>query len=400
MCLQRTRNYESDDDKEYGVDSHTRCRDCRCEGSLISAGSAGDVRNRGAMMTNQYGAIVLSGLLLFAVACGKKEMQPERASLQAPSRTAVVEREKRTLEIAGTVRATDVAQLASRFAAFVTRVQVQAGTRVSQGDLLVLLDDRNVQAQRSKITAAREEAQLSAQAAEAQMRLATTTFNRIRELYERQSASQQEFDEAKTKKEASEAAYQAALQRIVQAESDMREVQANSEYLRIGAPFNGIVTSVSVDAGTFINPGQTIVSVENPSSYEVTFAIEENLLNALSRGSEVMVSIPALSLDKHPARIKEINAALDAGTRTFQVKATLEPNPELRSGLSARVSLSSEANQSLWIPAEFVSRNDDIETVLVKKAGEWRRVLVKSGTSKNRKVEILAGLNQGEEVGL
>lgn len=340
-------------------------------------------------------------LLVLAVDCGKSAKQiSTQERIQSPSRTAIVTREKQVLEVAGTLRATDTAQLASRFAAFVSRVEAHAGTRVSKGDLLVLLDDRNLQAQRDKTAAAREEARRSAQAAEAQMRLAATTFNRIQGLYERHSASRQEFDEATTTNAASEAAYQAALQRVAQAESDMREVQANSEYLRIVAPFNGVVTSVPVDAGSFITPGQAILSMENPSSYEVTFSIEETLLNAVSKGKEVTVSIPALSLDDLPAKVAEVNAALDTSTRTFQVKAILEPSPQLRSGLSARICLTSAANQSLWIPAEFVSSNNDIETMLVKQNGRWRRVLVKSGMSRNGKVEILAGLNEGEEVGL
>src|SRR5574341_149129 len=204
--------------------------------------------------------IVTLLVLLLAFGCGKNAQElSERSSLPAPSHTARVERESRILEIAGTVRATDVAQLASRFAGFVIRVHVQAGAHVEKGDLLVLLDDRNLQAQRAKTAAARRETQRSAQAAEAQMRLANATFTRIETLYQKKSASEQEFDEAKSKKDAAGAAYQAALQRVIQAESDMRDVQASSDYVRITAPFTGIVTSVPVDAGTFVNPGQTIV---------------------------------------------------------------------------------------------------------------------------------------------
>lgn len=340
-------------------------------------------------------------VLVFVFGCGKNAQEPiERSSLPAPLHTARVERESRTLQIAGTVRAADVAQLASRSAGFVSRVHVQAGERVQKGDLLVLMDDRNLQAQRAKTVAARDEAQRGAQAAEAQMRLADITFTRLETLYQKKSASEQEYDEAKSKKDAADAAYQAALQRVAQAQSDMSDVQASSDYLRITAPFSGIVTSVPVDAGTFVNPGQTIVSIENRSNYEVVFSVEEELLNAVQKGGDLIVAVPAISRDALPAKVEEVNSAADFNTRTFQVKAVLQSDPQLRSGLSARVFLPTANAGSLWIPETFLSRNDDIETVLVKQGEEWRRILVKSGNHKNGRVEILSGLNEREEVGI
>lgn len=344
--------------------------------------------------------VVILLVLLLAFGCGENAKVSERPKLPSPSHRATVERESRTLEIAGTVRAADVAQLASRFAGFVSRVQVQAGAHVKKGDLLVLIDDRNLQAQRAKAAAARDEAQRGAQAAEAQMRLANITFTRIETLYQKESASEQEFDEAKSRKDAAEAAYQAALQRVTQAESDRNDVQASSEYLRITAPFTGIVTSVPVDAGTFVNPGQAIVSMENPSSFEVVFSVEEGLLSAVQKGSDLVVAVPAVSVETLPAKVVEVNTAADVYTRTFQVKAVLQAHPRLLSGLSARVFLSAATKGSLWIPERFLTRNDDIETVLVKQGEEWRRILVKSGNHRNGRAEILSGLNEKEEVGI
>ena len=264
----------------------------------------------------------------------------------------------------------------------------------------MLLDDRNLQAQHAKAAAARDEAQRGAQAAEAQMRLANVTFTRIETLYQKESASEQEYDEAKSKKDAAEAAYQAALQRVAQAKFDMSDVQASSDYLRITAPFAGIVTSVPVDAGTFVNPGQTIVSMENRSHCEVVFSVEEDLLTAVQKGRDLIVAVPAISVDELTAKVEEVNTAADVNTRTFQVKAVLQNHPKLLSGLSARVFLSTATAGSLWIPESFLSRNDDIETVLVKQGEEWRRILVKSGNHKNGRVEILSGLNEEEEVGI
>jgi RND family efflux transporter MFP subunit len=304
------------------------------------------------------------------------------------------------MEVAGTVRAADVAQLASRFGGFVTALPAKAGMSVKKGALLVTLDDRNLVAQGEKILAAKKEARKAAEAADAQRRLATNTFERIKTLYQKKSASLQEFEEAQSRKEAAEAAYQAAIERVAQTEWDVKDVQASSDYLRIVAPFDGTITSVSADTGTFVSSGQTIVSMENPTAYQVLFSVEEELLGAVSAGKQISVSVPVISSDKWMATVVEVNTTTDGGSRTFLVKANLGAHPGLRSGLSARAFVQTATPGSLWIPEEFVQRDNDIETVLVKEENTWRRILVKSGNHQEGKTEILSGLNEGDVVGL
>jgi RND family efflux transporter MFP subunit len=354
------------------------------------------------MMTSQrLGTFLIAACLLLLAGCAREESAGlKETAVQAPPRTARVERRTPVIEIAGTVRATDVAQLASRFGGFITALPAKAGMRVKKGELLVLLDDRNLAAQQQKVLAGKKEAQKIAEAADAQRRLATNTFERIAILYQKQSASQQEFEEAQSRKEAAEASYQSALERIAQAESDARDVRASSDYLRIVAPFDGTITNVSADAGTFVNSGHVIVSMENRSAYQVLFSVEEDLLSSIEVGKHIPVSIPVISTERCMATVEEVNTATDAGTRTFLVKANLPVNAEIRSGLSARIFLQSATGARLVIPEAFLRSHNDVETVLAKDNGSWRRVLVKSGNHENGMTEILSGLNEGDIVGL
>ncbi len=339
-------------------------------------------------------------LLISLISCKDKEQTgPGENSVLEPVRTARVQREERLLEISGTIRSAEVAQLASRFAGFVSSVPVRAGDRVKKGQVLVSLDDSNLSAQRGRIKAGTEEARQSVEAAAAQKRLAFSTFERIKALYEKKSASKQEYEEAESRKDAAEAAYQGALKRVTQTESEMQDVRASSEYLRITAPFDGIITNVSIDPGTFVNPGQPILSMENPGSYQVLFSVEEDLLNAIPKNRELPVLVPTIGTELLLATVEEISNVIDSGTRTFQVKANLPASTQLRSGLSARIFLTVSAGSSLWIPVEFLTTSNDIETVLVKEQNQWKRVLVKSGTQKNGKVEVLTGLSEGEVIG-
>jgi RND family efflux transporter MFP subunit len=344
---------------------------------------------------------------------GKQETSSQEQSRQAPIRTIVVSRQPGALELAGTVRAKDVANLAGRTAGFVSRVLVKAGARVTKGQLLLVVDDRNLKAQADKLQAARQEieqaigeAQHQLNAAEAQNQFAANTFNRISGLYEKKAASKQEFEEAEARKKSAEAALQAARERVAQAQSkskqidsDLQDVSASLGYVQIAAPFDGTVTSVPADTGTFVNPGQTLITMES-SSYEIVFFVEESLLPSVTKGKQIAAIVPAVSNDSLTATVSEVAAAVDTATRTFQAKADLPSGPPWKSGLSATVFLEAEGRPGLWIPAEFLSRSHDIETVLVRQDQQWRRVLVKSGREKEGKVEILSGINEGDEIAL
>lgn len=267
-----------------GKEKYQLGQDARCE-----------MRRKKSTRRRAFGAIGAILWFVLVIGCGEKENQTETGKAAQPSRTAAVKRETREVQVAGTIRATNVAQLASRFGGFVSQAPARPGASVVKGELLVQLDDRNLQAQKSKVRAGTEgvagaiaEAQYQLNAASAQKELASRTYERIRELYEKKSASRQEFDEAESRFKSAEAAWQAAQERVAQAQSrqqevssDAQEVQANSEYLRITAPFRGVVTSAPVDVGSYVNPGQTIVSMESLDSYQVIFFVEEGLLASL-----------------------------------------------------------------------------------------------------------------------
>ncbi|MCI0445084.1 efflux RND transporter periplasmic adaptor subunit, partial [bacterium] len=196
-------------------------------------------------------------------------------------------------------------------------------------------------------------------------------------------------------------------QRVAQAEarlnqisSDEKELAANRSYVRIESPFTGIVSGVYVDPGTFVNPGQNLLTVEKPGAYQISFYVEQELLSMVTEGKKIQVRIPTASNELFDGVVSEVSPSQDPSTRTFLVKADLQNAPKLQSGLSAYVLLESHRASSLWIPEEYLMSKADLETVYVHQDDQWKRVLVKSGNRKSGKVEILSGLSKGEEIGL
>ena len=276
------------------------------------------------------------------------------------------------------------------------------------------LDDRAMLAQNSRAFAARDELEITIEAArdrqvaaQNEAQLANSTFDRMKMLLEARAVSKQLYEEAETHKNVASANLAAATKQISQLEqkrtevkSAMVEVASNLDYLRITAPFDGIVSTVLVDPGTFVNIGQPLISIEKTGQYKVVFHAEEGLLEFLKTGNTIPVLIPALQESSFSAVIDEISPSIETGTRTLQIKALLPARAGLKTGLSARVLIPDRSVQSVWVPREFLSKRDDLLTVMVNVQNEWQRVLVKVGKEDGNDVEILAGLSAGETIGL
>jgi RND family efflux transporter MFP subunit len=365
--------------------------------------------------SNVVKVVLILSITLGSFSCGSSDKkQIKQTSENKPLQTTRVQQKASVLEIAGTVRAADVAEIASRYGGFVTRIPAKTGMKIRQGELLVLMDDRTLSAQKEKLGSTREEMNQAIQeakhhleAAESQMELASTTYERFRKLYEKKAASPQEYQEALSRKNSAEAAREAAAEKVAQAEerlnqigSDEKELAANQSYIRIESPFAGVVTAVNVDQGTFVNPGQSLVTVEKPGSYQIMFYAEQDLLQLLNEGKTLQVRIPVAGKESLKAVVAEVSPSQDPATRTFLVKADLQKASGVRSGLTAYAIMESPHRSSLWIPQNYLIKNADLEMVYVKQGEGWKKVLVKTGVRTDETVEILSGLNEGEEIGL
>jgi RND family efflux transporter MFP subunit len=357
----------------------------------------------------------LNGLLILTVAgCQVSAQRKDEPNNLRPVRIAEAEEKASIIPIAASVMAEDVATLSSRYPATVFEIEVKAGQSVKKGELLVGLDDRAMQAQNARAVAARDELEIAIEAArdrqlaaQNEAQLASNTFDKMKTVYAARAVSRLQYEEAETRKNVTEANLAAAIKQVSQLEqkrievkSNIVEVASNLDYLRITAPFDGIVSAVLVDPGTFVNPGQPLISIERTGQYKVVFHAEESLLKFLKTGNTITVVIPALQPSSISAVIDEISPSIETGTRTLQIKAVLPVIAGTKTGLSAKVLIPDRSVQSVWIPRDFLSRRDDLQTVMVSIGSEWQRVLVKIGREEGNDVEILSGLDAGERIGL
>ena len=332
-------------------------------------------------------------------------------------------------EAVGTVRARNSSVIAARIMGNVVKLYVREGDQVRAGQTLIELENREAGTQIARAQAGVREstdaldeversiraAEFAQQAANANEKLASTTFNRYRTLFERKSVSPQEFDEVRTKLEIAKAENERAdrllqamkskraqmLARIDQANADVSGARIYAGYSRLVSPINGIVVSKQADVGTMAMPGAPLITIENDSSYQLEVAVEESQLSNIHLHDQARVEIEAIGEKDLTCSVVEIVPAADPNSRSYNVKLALPSiaGAQLRSGLYGKASFISGQRQALAIPQKAVMQRGQLTSVfVVDQSGIARLRLVKTGRSFDEKIEVLSGLNDGDEI--
>lgn len=358
-------------------------------------------------------ALLLIPVLIALAGCGEPR---EAVSADAPQEVSVsavnagLHQWPLTYEATGTVRARTSAVVSAKWMGYVREVQVNVGDHVRAGQLLVALDARDLDTGTNRASAARDEvrqripeAESAVASAQANLDLAQATFRRMKELYEKKSISDQEFDEASARLKAAQAALDMARARraqldskLEQTEQEVRAAQVARSYAVIEAPFAGVVTAKSVDPGSLAVPGAPLLTIEG-ERYRLEASVEESKLAAIRLGLEASIKLDGIERT-FDSRVSEIVPAVDAAARASIVKIDLPTVPGVRSGQFGRAVFTLGSREVLAVPATAVIDRGQLASVFVADNRVARTRLITVGTRTAKEIEVLSGLNAGEQV--
>lgn len=314
-------------------------------------------------------------------------------------------------EAVGSVHAQTTGTLSGKLMGTVKRVQVREGDRVKQGDILVVLDDRQVTAHLEQAQAGLAEARQAESAAlsardeaRAGADLAQATYQRYLRLKEEESASRQEFDEVEARHRQAEAALartgamvEAARRRIQQAEAAVSSASVSRKDATILAPYDGTVTAKMVEVGDLAAPGTPLVVLEKKGGYRADLVLPENHLQAVRLGQKLKVGISALEDRVLEGVIETIVPSADRQSRSFLVKVTLPRDDSVRSGMFARIQIPLGEERILLIPESAVVSQGQLTGVFLVDAEQIARFrLVRAGKLLGDLVEVVSGLKEGD----
>ena len=320
-----------------------------------------------------------------------------------------------TYEAGGVVRARQTAVVSARVVAPIVDVRVAAGDRVRRGQTLIVLDGRELRAQATRASAGATGSNLTLQAAQAEMRaaesalvLARLTYDRVRGLREKDSATKAELDEATAVLAGAEARVAGATARVAEAEQGIVAAKAAEEAAIVGAsysvltaPFDGIVSARVADPGTLAAPGVALLTLDDASGYRLEARIDESHAQLVAPGGDADVRIDKADADGPwlRARVTEI-AAVDPARHSFLVKLDLPAGMAgVRSGQFGRVRLRGTARRALSAPSAAIVRRGQLTFAFaLDRDGAARLRMVSAGESNGARVEILAGLQDGDRV--
>ena len=334
-------------------------------------------------------------------------------------------------EAVGTVHAKDSSIVSSKVMGNIVAMKVREGDTVRAGQVLVEIDSREAKIQTQKSGAglaetrgALEEVDRSFKAAESQQtaaeanrQLAASTFRRYQQLYERQSISSQEFEEARARHEVATAEAehagrmlqslaarrQQALSRIDQAKADVASSRVYSSFSRITAPISGVVVSRQADVGSMAVPGAPLLTIESGTDYRLEAAVQESQINKIHLRDQVRVQIDALGQQELAGIVVETVPAADPVSRSYLVKISIAlpaGNQQIiRSGLYGKARFITGQTQAITIPQKAVVERGQLTSVyVVDQSGTARMRLVKTGKTYGDQVEVLSGLREGEQI--
>jgi len=327
--------------------------------------------------------------VLFAAGCGGTDLAVEQiqgGTIRAPVATVTADRFPLYTTAIGSVEPFDRARLSTRVMGHVRAVLVDDGDRVKAGQVLLRLDSKDMA---SKI----EQAKAGLAAAESQLANAEAFYGRIKKLYDEQSATKQNLDNARTQYEAYKAGAEAARNQVTEATSQLA-------YFNITAPFAGVVASRSIDEGDMAAPGMPLITVDMQDSMKVVTTISERDVGKVVVGQNALVETGVGGARHIQARVESVAPAGDPATRRFRVQLVV-PNSDgsLVSGLFARVLFQTGTDQTISVPEDAIVRRGQLTGLFVlDDQGATRLRWVRLGRTSGDRVEILSGLTAGEKV--
>lgn len=278
-----------------------------------------------------------------------------------------------TFVLPGVIEPNRVVTIAAEVAARVERVPLKEGDRVEAGNLLVGLN-RDLM--------------------EPQYRTAVAQYERNRIEYERMevlvkdnAASRQDLDNATTQLAASQAA--------------LEEAQARLERTRIVAPAGGVLNKLLVEKGEYVSAGTAVAVVVEMDPVKVSVNVPERDIAFFDVGDQAQIT--ATAKDRQwllTGTITYIDELADPQTRTTLMEiVTDNPEGRLRSGQIVRVRLTRRVfKNAIMIPLAAVIPMESSYAVYVAEDGQAQRQIVTLGIIRGDNVQIVDGLEAGQEL--
>jgi membrane fusion protein, multidrug efflux system len=309
----------------------------------------------------------------------------------------------RTIELPGEFQPFESVSLQAKVRGFVERVLVDRGSAVRRGQLLAELSAPEMKAQIAEAESKLQAAESERVQAEAQLAAAESTAARLRKAAETPGAiAGNELIQAEKQVEAARALVASRQQARRAAEAVVKVQKDLESYLRITAPFDGVVTDRLVHPGALAGPSadSPMLVIQQVSRLRLVVAVPEAGVGGIVRGARVAFRVPAYPERSYAGTLARMSHALDPKTRTMAVELDVaNPSGELAPGMYPTVKWPQRSSRAaLWVPRTSVVTTTERTFVVRDRGGRAEWVNVQKGPAEGDLVEVLGDLHAGDKV--
>jgi RND family efflux transporter MFP subunit len=329
-----------------------------------------------------------------------------------------------TVELSGSLAADETSEVASQVAGVVSKVNVDVGTRVKKGDLLVQLDAREASLRAAQASATRAQAQdrlalpagsafapdlvPDVKVAKEAYDLAKLDADRSRTLFDSGALSEAAWDQVRIRADQAKAQYDIALAGARQSYASLRGATAASGLASktvadtmIRAPFDGSIAEKRIAVGEFATIGRVVAVVVHDNPLRLKLDVSESDVAKVQVGAKVEFSVVSFPGKIFVGEIKRIGASIKSQSRALPVEADV-PNDEatLRPGMfaRARVVVPGGPTKAILVPESAIGTTGSTSRVFVKTGNRVSERLVVPGRRVGALVEVIGALAENEEV--
>jgi len=308
--------------------------------------------------------------------------------------------------------------VAAKITGRVTGVFFDEGMRVREGQLLATLDDSDAKRALNAATADRNASRASIADLEVQLKYAQIQLHRAQELFSEKVQSQEALDTARTNVDSLNAKILLARNQVTASEARVLEAQQAVDNCIIRAPFSGIVVSKDAQVGEMVSPisaggGFTrtgIATIVDMNSNEIEVDVNEAYIARVRPGQKVVATLDAYPDWHMPCRVRTIIPTADRDKGTVKVRIAFDKlDPKILPDMGVKVAFLSQPDSvktsktsgpaaRAIIPQAAVRGAGAESYVFAVRDGKIERRAVTLGRTISRDVEVMAGVNPGDEL--
>lgn len=384
-------------------------------------------------------SIMIAGAL---TACGTEKASTNEDDLKkaVPVTVSVLSRTtvNSVLALDGKVKPVKEVNINTKATGRVEKINFEIGDVVKKGDILFVLEQKDIKLQVSQAEAVykialatfnktkggsleQQDVQLKSayETAKTNYEDAKLNYERTQALYDvggvskqglesaqsRYKIAQEQYNSAKvnyelTKSKINPENISTASAQVDQAKAGYEMAKSQFENTIVRAPIDGVITSSNVRIGEMISGAVVAMNIADLSSVTIDVGVTEQIINKIRVNDSVAVEIGAVSKEPIAGFIKNISPVADSKTQAYSVKIAM-PNKDgiIKGGMFAKIKFNvDKVDNALGVPIEAIVGNGDKKVVFVQEGSKAVEKEIQTGISSDKLVEVKQGLNENDKI--